>query len=210
MAADAVIHLIDDDEAVRHSLSFFLGTAGFAVRTYETADAFLDALPRLQPGCVITDIRMPGMDGLALQRELKRRHAGFPVIVLSGHGDVKLAVEAMREGAVDFLEKPFDEAVLLNSLHLAIERHAETLGREGEVQDIQARLSSLSLRESQVLQGLVRGLANKAIAYELNLSTRTVEIHRANVMTKMAAGSLSALVRMVMIAQPEGRQGADR
>jgi two-component system response regulator FixJ len=195
-----VVHLIDDDDAVRQSLAFLLGTAGLAVRTYDSAVAFLKALPTVQAGCIVTDIRMPEIDGLELQRRLNGLNLGLPVIVITGHGDVPLAVEAMKAGAVDFIEKPFDDEALLAAVRTALDRHAKDERREAELAEIRTRLESLSARERQVLEGLVAGLPNKTIAYDLNISPRTVEVHRANVMTKMQATSLSDLVRMALLA----------
>jgi two-component system response regulator FixJ len=195
-----VIHLIDDDDGVRKSLAFSLTAAGLAVRTYESAVAFLEALPGLQPGCIVSDIRMPGIDGLELQRRLNEFRISLPVIIMTGHGDVGLAVEAMKAGAVDFIEKPFDDDVLLSAISVAIDRYDRTGRREMEIAQIRAKLESLSAREREVLQGLVAGHQNKTIAYDLKLSARTVEVHRANVMTKMGANSLSDLVRMALIA----------
>lgn len=204
MASEAVVHLIDDDEAVRQSVSFLLATAGFAVRVYESAIAFLEALPTLQSGCIITDIRMPGMDGLELQRQLKARKVGLPVIVITGHADVPLAVEAMKAGAVDLIEKPFSDDSLLIAIRTALDHHAENAERDNEVTDIRRRLESLSPREREVLDGLLAGLPNKTIAYDLNISARTVEVHRANLMTRMGAGSLADLVRMAFLARADG------
>lgn len=200
MTTSAVIHLIDDDDGVRQSLAFSLTTAGLAVRTYESAVAFLAALPGMQPGCVVSDVRMPGMDGLELQRRLNERTVNLPVIIMTGHGDVRLAVEAMKAGAIDFIEKPFDDDVLLVAIRNAIESYNKIEERELEATDIRTHLDSLSLREKQVLQGLIAGQPNKVIAYNLGLSARTVEVHRAKVMTKMGAGSLSDIVRMALIA----------
>jgi two-component system response regulator FixJ len=199
MAADAVVHLIDDDEAVRRALAFLLTTSGFAVRVYESASAFLELLPSLQPGCIVTDVRMPGVSGLELQRELKARHVVMPVIVMTGHGDVALAVEAMKAGAIDFIEKPFADETLVFSIRIAIDRHARDARRDQETAAIGAKLKTLSAREAEVLEGLVAGLPNKTIAYDLNISARTVEVHRANVMTKMGAANLPELVRMVFL-----------
>lgn len=200
MTTDAVIHLIDDDDGVRESLTFSLTTAGFAVRAYGSATAFLEALPRVQPGCVVTDIRMPGVDGLELQRRLKDSGAGLPIIIMTGHGDVRLAVEAMKAGAVDFIEKPFDDDILLAAICTALDGYSKTGEREQEVQRVRTRIRLLSPREREVLQGLVAGNPNKIIAFNLKLSARTVEVHRANVMTKMEAASLSELVKMVILA----------
>jgi two-component system response regulator FixJ len=200
MAANQVVHIIDDDVDVRQSLAFLLSTEGHAVRVHESALAFLKALPGAQDGCVITDIRMPDMDGLELQRRLNELKAGFPVIIMTGHGDVSLAVTAMKAGAVDFIEKPFDDEALLSAVRTALARHAMDSEREARLAAVQARLAGLSPREREVLQGLVAGKANKMIAYDLGISARTVEVHRANVMTKMQADSLSELVRMVLAA----------
>ena len=200
MPSSAVVHLIDDDDAVRQSLAFLLGTAGLAVRTYDSAVAFLNALPGVQAGCIVTDIRMPEIDGLELQRRLNDMKLGLPVIVITGHGDVPLAVEAMKAGAVDFIEKPFDDEALLAAVRTALDRQARDERRESELAEIRTRLESLSARERQVLEGLVAGLPNKTIAYDLDISPRTVEVHRANVMTKMQAASLSDLVRMALLA----------
>lgn len=200
MARSAVIHLIDDDDGVRHSLTFSLTVAGLAVRAYDSAAAFLEALPGLQPGCLVSDIRMPGIDGLELQRRLKALRINLPVIIMTGHGDIRLAVEAMKAGAVDFIEKPFDDDVLLSAIRVALDRYDKTGDREAEAAEIRAKLGSLSTREREVLQGLLAGHPNKTIAYDLKLSARTVEVHRANVMTKMGAASLSDLVRMALVA----------
>jgi two-component system response regulator FixJ len=202
MRREPVIHLIDDDDAVRHALAFLLTASGYAVRAYESAAVFLDSLPTLQPGCIVTDVRMPGVNGLELQRQLNVRQIGFPVIVLTGHGDVPLAVEAMRAGAVDILEKPFDEDALLSAVRTAVSRHRENADRDEEIAAIQTKLNSLTVREEEVLNGLIAGRANKTIAYALGISARTVEVHRANVMTKMVAASLPELVRMVFVARP--------
>jgi len=200
MDNNAVVHLIDDDEAVRQSLAFLLATAGHAVRIYESAEAFLDAAGTVQPGCIVSDVRMPGIDGLALQRRLKEIGIALPVVIMTGHADVPLAVEAMKAGAVDFIEKPFDDKVLLSAIEVALTRQGAAGQRDDEAKRILARIDGLSGRERQVLDGLVAGHPNKTIAYDLELSPRTVEVHRANLMTKMGANSLSELVRMVVIA----------
>lgn len=205
MKISAVIHLIDDDEGVRQSLAFSLTTAGLAVRTYDSAIAFLKALPDLQPGCVVTDVRMPGIDGLELQRRLNEQALNMPVIVITGHGDVRLAVEAMKAGAIDFIEKPFDDDVLLSAIYSAIKRYDRSGERALKAAQTRAKLALLTPRESEVLAGLLAGHPNKTIAYDLKLSVRTVEVHRANVMTKMGAGSLSELVRMALLADLLGK-----
>jgi two-component system, LuxR family, response regulator FixJ len=199
VATDAVVHLIDDDEGVRHAVAFLLTTSGFAVRVYDSALSFLETVASVQPGCVVTDVRMPGMDGLALQRELKARGVRLPVIVITGHADVPLAVEAMKSGAVDFIEKPFNDESLLSAVRAAIDRHAHNNRRDEAAAAIKARLESLSPREREVLDGLVAGLPNKTIAYDLKISARTVEVHRANLMTRMGANSVAELVRMVFV-----------
>lgn len=198
---NAVVHLIDDDEDVRRSTSFLLGTAGLAVRVHESAVRFLEQLADLQPGCIVTDVRMPGMDGLELQQRLKELGVDMPVIVMTGHADVPLAVQAMKAGAVDFIEKPFDDDLLLSSVRIALKVQERVGQTNAETSQIQAKLEALSTREKQVLDGLLAGHPNKTIAYDLSLSPRTVEVHRANVMTKMGANSLSELVRMSMLAK---------
>ncbi len=199
MVNNAVVHLIDDDAAVRHALAFLLTTAGHAVRVYESGSAFLDALATLQPGCIVSDLRMPGIDGMQLQRRLKELEINLPLIMMTGHADVPLAVEAMKAGAVDFIEKPFDDDLFLSAIQVALNRYNKTGQHDSELARIQAKLQTLSAREAQVLQGLLAGHPNKTIAYDLNLSPRTVEVHRANVMTKMAATSLSDLIRMALL-----------
>ncbi|MBS0643661.1 MAG: response regulator FixJ [Acetobacteraceae bacterium] len=204
MAHDAVVHLIDDDDAVRQSLAFMLSASGYAVRVYESAQLFLDAVPTLQPGCIVTDVRMPGMDGLELQQRLKTLEVTMPVIVITGHGDVPLAVQAMKAGAVDFIEKPFSDEALLSAISVAVGRQAADSARAAEIAAIRARMDALSAREMEVLEGLVQGHPNKTIAYDLQISARTVEVHRANVMTKMGASTLSDLLRMVFITRSPG------
>ena len=196
----AVVHVIDDDEAMRESLAFLLGAVGMEVRTYESALGFLDVAPNVEAGCVITDVRMPGLSGVDLLRRLRELKLGIPVIVITGHGDVPLAVEAMKIGALDFLEKPFDDEVLLASVRSALNQLNQDQKRQAERNEIERRLAALSNRERDVLEGLVSGHANKQIAYDLGISPRTIEIYRANLMTKMQAASLSDLVRMALTA----------
>lgn len=195
-----LVHVIDDDDAVRDSVAFLLRSAKIDVRTYESATAFLDATTTAGTGCVITDVRMPGMSGVDLLRQLRARGSAMPVIVITGHGDIQLAVEAMKSGAADFLEKPFDDEVLLSSVKAALHRLEQHAQHETERAELCNRLAALSTRERQVLDGLVAGKANKVIAFDLGISPRTVEIYRAHVMTKMNAGSLSELVRMALLA----------
>lgn len=199
MPTSQVVHVIDDDADVRQSLAFLLSTAGLAVRVHESAVAFLKALPDAQDGCIVTDVRMPEMDGLELQQRLKEMKVGMPVIVITGHGDVHLAVSAMKAGAIDFIEKPFDDDTLLAAIRAALTRHAEDAQRQSRTAEVRARMETLSDREREVLDGLVAGKPNKIIAHELGISARTVEVYRANVMTKMRADSLSELVRMALM-----------
>jgi len=201
MSAEDIVHVIDDDEAVRDSLAFLLRSAKVQVRTYDSAVAFLEASADMKTGCVITDVRMPGIDGIELLRRLQQRDVKVSVIVVTGHGDVPLAVEAMRIGAVDFLEKPFDDDTLLASVRAALSGQERNIQQGAQRAAIQERLAALSNRERQVLEGLITGYPNKTIAYDLGISPRTVEIYRANVMTKMQAGSLSELVRMAILTR---------
>jgi two-component system response regulator FixJ len=202
----AIVHVIDDDEALRDSLAFLLRTADLDVMSHASAAAFLDALPLTGLTCIITDVRMPGLSGIDLLRRVRELGIEVPVIVITGHGDVPLAVEAMRCGAVDFLEKPFDDEVLLQSVRAALRQQAGAAKRQSERAGIENRLAALSPRERDVLGGLVAGRANKQIAFELGISPRTVEIYRANLMDKMQAGSLSDLVRMALIVGILGRE----
>ena len=200
MPSSQIVHVIDDDADVRQSLSFLLSTAGLAVQVHESAVAFLKVLPGVEGGCIVTDVRMPGMDGIELQRRLQSQKNTIPVIVMTGHGDIALAVEAMKAGAVDFIEKPFDDEVLIAAIKSALARKRQQSALDPAAARVQERLKLLSERERQVLDGLVAGKPNKIIAYDLGISPRTVEIYRANVMTKMQADSLSALVRMALVA----------
>jgi two-component system response regulator FixJ len=199
-AEKSVVHVIDDDEAVREVLAFQLGSAGIDVQTYDSAAGFLKIAPTVQAGCIITDVRMPDLSGIDLLRQLRELKVSAPVIVITAHGDIPLAVEAMRLGAIDFLEKPFDDDVLLASVRSALEKGDRERTRQAERSSIQSRLAALSNRERDVLQGLVAGRANKQIAYDLGISARTIENYRANLMIKMQASSLSDLVRMALIA----------
>ncbi len=194
------VYVIDDDEALRHSLEFLLGSVDFEVALFGSAQAFLDAMPSLEFGCVVSDMRMPGMDGIELLRRLKTLQSRFPVIIMTGHGDVPLAVEAMKLGAVDFLEKPFDDDLLISMVDSGLKRAEPEARQEAVTREIAERIATLSPRERQVMDGLVAGLSNKSIAREYDISPRTIEVYRANVMTKMQAGSLSELVRLAMRA----------
>jgi len=194
------VYVIDDDEAMRDSLHFLLDTANYRVTLFETAVAFLDALPGLAFGCVVSDVRMPGLDGIELLKRMKADHSTFPIVIMTGHGDVPLAVEAMKLGAVDFLEKPFEDDRLVGMIETAIHRAEPAARSEALTQDIAARVATLSPRERQVMDGLIAGLSNKLIARDYDISPRTIEVYRANVMTKMQANSLSELVRLAMRA----------
>jgi two-component system, LuxR family, response regulator FixJ len=200
MTTRPIVHVIDDDESARESLTFLLETADFRVRTYDSGKAFLDTVPGMEAGCVITDVWMPEIGGLEIVRSLKKLKLDIPVIVITGHSDVPLAVEAMKVGAADFIEKPYDGEALLAAVRSALNTRRLDAQRDGERAQIQERLAALSPRERQVLEGLVAGHPNKTIAHELGISSRTVEIYRANVMAKMQATSLSHLVRMALIA----------
>ena len=201
MASEPIVHVVDDDPAVRDSLAFLLDTAGLASRTYDSPAALLAGAEALAPGCIVTDVRMPGMSGLEMIRRLSGMGVRHPVIVMTGHADVPLAIEALRAGVRDFIEKPFDDETLLASIRSALADRASVAGHERQDAQVRERLASLSTRERQVLDGLVAGQANKVIAYDLEISPRTVEVYRANVMTKMQARSLSELVRMTILAQ---------
>ncbi len=197
---EPVVHVVDDDDAMRDSLKFLLESEDMRVETYESAEAFLAAAPTALPGCVLTDVRMPGMSGLDLVRVLKSTKATMSVVVMTGHADVPLAIEAMKLGIADFIEKPFDDVVLLTALKGALQRLSAHAERDDARREIHARLATLSPRETDVLDGLVAGKANKVIAFDLGISPRTVEIYRANLMTKMGVKSLSELVRCKLLA----------
>jgi two-component system response regulator FixJ len=198
---DAVVHVVDDDESARESLAFLLESADLHVETYASAPAFLAALPDARPGCVITDVRMPEMSGQELVARLAAINARMPVIMITGHGDIPMAVEAMRSGVVDFIEKPFSEGRILDALKRALGAMTEASAAGADKAEILQRLETLSERERQVLDGVVAGHPNKVIARDLGISPRTVEIYRAKLMTKMHADNLAALVRMTLSAR---------
>jgi len=200
-AAQQVVHIIDDDEALRESLAFLLRSAALEVRSFDSAKAFLNELPDAALGCVISDVRMPDMSGIELLRRLKELKIAVPVIVITGHGDIALAVEAMKIGAVDFFEKPFNDDLLVASVRAALRQQEDQTKRDVKRTEIEHRISTLSRREKDVLAGLIEGRANKQIAFDLGISPRTVEIYRANLMNKMQADSLSELVRMALLAE---------
>ena len=196
-----LVHLVDDDEAIRRSVGFMLKTSGYHVRTYESGVELLKGAPGLEPGCILLDIRMPGMDGLEVQAALRDKGVTLPVIIMTGHGDVSLAVQAMKAGAVDFIEKPFEKAVLLSAIDHGVERLRKSAADLDRADEAAVRLQALTPREREVLDGLARGMPNKTIAYDLGISPRTVEIHRANVMSKLGVRSLSEALRLAFAAQ---------
>lgn len=197
---DYIVHIVDDEETVRKSLAFLLGMAGFAVRMHDSAADFLAAAPGIRNGVLVTDLRMPDMSGVELLRNLLSAKATLPAVVITGHGDVPMAVEAMKAGAIDFIEKPFEDIVIIEAIRRAAKQLVEKLSEVEDISAIHTRLECLSERERQVLSGVVAGLPNKSIAYDLEISPRTVEVHRANVMAKMQAKSLPQLVRMALAA----------
>jgi two-component system response regulator FixJ len=200
MAHRGKVYVIDDDEAMRDSLDFLLGAADFDVTLFESAHKFLDAISTVDFGCVVSDVRMPGIDGIELLKRLKASCSVFPVVIMTGHGDVPLAVEAMKLGAADFLEKPFEDERIIGMIDVALRQAESNAQGEAMTHDIAARIASLSPRERQVMDGLIAGLSNKLIARDYDISPRTIEVYRANVMTKMQAGSLSELVRLAIRA----------
>lgn len=203
---DYVVHIVDDEEAVRKSLAFLLATAGFAVRVHESATRFLAAAPAIGRACLVTDVKMPDMSGLELLEKLNAEGLKVPSIVITGHGDVPMAVTAMKAGAVDFIEKPFKDEALIDAVRRAAGRLDPAADGEDDARALRARLDGLSERERQVLAAVVAGLPNKTIAHELAISPRTVEVHRANIMSKMQARSLAELVRMtIAMSLPDKR-----
>jgi two-component system response regulator FixJ len=200
MPSSPIVHVIDDDDAARESLAFLLQSAELEVQTYDSATAFLTGKQGLSSGCVITDVRMPDVSGIDLLRRLREGGSDIPVIVITGHGDIPLAVEAMKLGAAEFFEKPYDDDALLEAVRVALDRKESVDKQKAARAEFSERLATLSNRERQVLEGLVAGKPNKVIAFDHGISPRTVEIYRANVMTKMQAASLSELVRKAMIA----------
>jgi two-component system response regulator FixJ len=205
MTEPRLIHLVDDDEAIRRSAGFMLKTSGFRVQTYESGDHLLKSAASLEPGCILLDIRMPGMDGLEVQQALKERGVGLPVVIMTGHGDVTLAVQAMKAGAVDFIEKPFEKAVLLGAIDQAFSRLDRSSEARERAKEAEVQLNGLTPREREVLDGLAQGLPNKTIAYDLGISPRTVEIHRANLMSKLGVKSLSEALRIAFAAQDKAQ-----
>jgi two-component system, LuxR family, response regulator FixJ len=200
MADGAIVYAVDDDVAMRESLAFLLDAAGFTVVAFETASSFLEALPGIDSGCVVTDVRMPGIDGIELLRRVKQAKPALSVIVITAHGEIPLAVQAMKLGAIDFLEKPFEDERLIEAIRAAVADATDRARAEAAAAQIASRVNALSPRERQVMEGLVAGLSNKTIARDLNISPRTVEVYRDNVMTKLQAASLSEVVRLAVRA----------
>lgn len=192
------VYVIDDDEAMRDSLEFLLGAAGFKVQVFESATRFLEAFPGIAFGCVVSDVRMADIDGMELLKRIKSQDKTLPVVMMTGHGDIRLAVEAMKLGAMDFLEKPFEDDRLIAMIEEAFRQRSDHAKSAALTQEIAGRIASLSSRERQVMEGLVAGLSNKIIARDYDISPRTIEVYRANVMTKMQASSVSELVRLAM------------
>jgi len=198
---EPIVHVVDDDDAVRSSLAFVLDSAGLTARTYESATRFLETCGPEVSGCVVTDVRMPDVNGLELVRRLRGMGVGIPVIVMTGHGDVSLAVEAMKEGVIDFLEKPFDDELFLRAVRQALNSGLRTAHEDADRRRFQAMLATLSPRETEVLHGVVEGKSNKEIARDLGISPRTIEVYRAHVMSKTGSASLSDLVRVALLAR---------
>ncbi|MDB5685779.1 MAG: fixJ [Rhizorhabdus sp.] len=194
--AEKLIHIVDDEESIRRSAGFMLRTSGYMVSTYASGVEFLKEVRHTEPGCILLDVRMPDMDGLEVQRELAERGIAMPIIVLTGHGDVTIAVKAMKAGAVDFIEKPFEKAVLLAAIEAGFARFADGSAKAARAADAVVLVARLTAREQDVLRGLAEGLPNKTIAYDLGISPRTVEVHRANLMTKLGVRSLSDALRI--------------
>lgn len=195
-----LIHIVDDEDAIRRSASFMLKTSGFAVTTWASGVDFLKNIRTLEPGCILLDVRMPEMDGLEVQQALTERGVALPVIVLTGHGDVSIAVRAMKAGAVDFIEKPFEKAVLLEAIEAGFARLRDASARAANATEAEVLIAALTPREQDVLKGLAHGFPNKTIAHDLGISPRTVEVHRANLMTKLKVRSLSEALRIAFAA----------
>ena len=200
MSDRRMIHIVDDEDAIRRSASFMLKTSGFDVTTWPSGVAFLKDVRGAEPGCILLDVRMPGMDGLEVQQALADAGITMPVIVLTGHGDIGTAVRAMKAGAVDFLEKPFEKAKLLEAIEAGFAQLDDKAGRAERAHDATTVIAGLTERERDVLEGLAQGLPNKTIAFDLGISPRTVEVHRANLMTKLGVRSLSDALRLAFTA----------
>lgn len=209
MTDKPLVHVVDDDEAIRRSISFLLRTSGYATNLYGSGKEFLSSLSKLERGCILLDVRMPDMDGMEVQQRLREAGVMLPVIIMTGHGDVDMAVRAMKAGASDFIEKPFEKDVLLGALDSARQRLEADNLLDARCEDARARLNILTPRERDVLKGMVDGLPNKTIAYDLGISPRTVEIHRANLMQKLGVQSLSEALRIAFTARLFDESGND-
>lgn len=200
MTDKRVVHIVDDEEAMRRSTGYALKTSGYLVTTWTSGVAFLKEVRHAEDGCVLLDVRMPDIDGIEVQRVLAERGVTMPVVIMTGHGDISIAVRAMKAGAVDFLEKPFKKASLLQAIEMAFERLEFRNGAAARAADAQVIIGALTQREREVLEGLAQGLPNKSIAYDMGVSTRTVEVHRANLMAKLGVRSLSDALRIAFAA----------
>ena len=201
MSADPTVFVVDDDPAMRQSLRWLLQSVGLAVETYPTAETFLAAVDGARPGCLVLDVRMPGMSGLHLQEELKHRGIMLPIIVVTGYAEVPTAVRALKTGAIDFIEKPFSDQLLVESVRHALALDQQARATEAERAQITTRLALLSTREREVMERVTEGKPNKVIATELGIGEKTVEVHRANVMRKLCVNSVAALIRLVLLSQ---------
>lgn len=200
MTDKGLVHIVDDEETMRRSISYALKTSGYPVKTWSSGAAFLKEVRHVEDGCILLDVRMPDIDGIEVQRILAERGVTMPVVIMTGHGDISIAVRAMKAGAVDFLEKPFEKTSLLHAIGMAFERLSTRTGAIARAVDAAVIISALTLRERDVLEGLAQGLPNKTIAYDLGVSTRTVEVHRANLMVKLGVRSLSDALRIAFAA----------
>ena len=200
MTVQKFVHIIDDEDSVRRSASYMLKTSGYSVETWASGTAFLKEARSAKEGCILLDVRMPDMDGLEVQRVLAERGIAMPVIIMTGHGDISIAVQAMKAGAVDFLEKPFEKAVLIDAIERAFDRVRSARGSAADAARAELIIGALTAREREVLEGLAQGFPNKTIAYDLGISSRTVEVHRANLMAKLHVHSLSDALRIAFAA----------
>jgi two-component system response regulator FixJ len=200
MTHKKLIHIVDDEDSIRRSVSFMLKTSGYHTETWSSGQAFLKEVKQAEHGCVLLDVRMPEIDGLEVQRTLAERGVTMPVVIMTGHGDISIAIRAMKAGAVDFLEKPFEKAALIAAIEESFQRIANATDASARAADAETILGVLTPRERDVLEGLAKGLPNKTIAYDLGISPRTVEVHRANVMTKLDVRSLSDALRIAFAA----------